>query len=91
MSIRSSSLIRIAKEFTCGIRGHWSIENCLHWVKDVVLKEDDSTIRLGNAPANLSILRAIALNILRRNGHTSITIAQRFLSNDIDKLLILVK
>ncbi|MEH2336949.1 hypothetical protein [Nostoc sp.] len=91
LSIISSSLIRIAKEFTCGIRGHWSIKNCLHWVKDVVLKEDDSTIRLGNAPANLSILRAIALNILRRNGHTSITIAQRFLSNDIDKLLILVK
>jgi hypothetical protein len=60
-------------------------------VKDVVLDEDDSTIRLGNAPANLSVIRAIALNILRRNGHTSITIAHRFLCNDIDKLLALVE
>ncbi|MCC5669553.1 hypothetical protein LC653_38475 [Nostoc sp. CHAB 5784] len=51
----------------------------------------DDTHTPGNAPANLSILRAIAINILRRNGHTSITIAQRFLSNDIDKLLTLVE
>ncbi|MBD2243566.1 transposase [Nostoc sp. FACHB-888] len=93
-----SSLICPAKEFALGIRGHWGIENCLHWVKDVVFKEDNSTIRMANAPANLSILRAIpsvsfanALNILRRNGHTSITIAQRFLSHDIDKLLALVE
>ncbi|WP_442949424.1 ISAs1 family transposase [Nostoc sp.] len=86
-----SSLIGTTQEFACSIRSHWSIENCLHWVKDVVPKEEDSTIRLGNAPANLSVLRAFALNILHRNGHTSITIAQRFLSNDIDKLLALVK
>jgi predicted transposase YbfD/YdcC len=86
-----STLMCKAQEFAFGIRGHWGIENCLHWVKDVVLKEDSSTIRLGNAPANLSIIRAIALNILRRNGHTSITIAQRFLSHDIDKLLHLVE
>lgn len=86
-----SSLICTAKEFAIGIRGHWGIENCLHWVKDAVFKEDNSTIRMGNAPANLSILRAIALNILRRNGHTSITIAQRFISHDIDKLLRLME
>ncbi|MBP5976888.1 ISAs1 family transposase [Brasilonema sp. CT11] len=55
-----SSLICTAKDFALGIRGHWSIENCLHWVKDVVLKEDSSTIRLGNAPANLSIIRALS-------------------------------
>lgn len=86
-----SSLIGTAQEFACGIRGHWGIENRLHWVKDVVLNEDDSTIRLGNAPANLSIIRAIALNILRRNGYLFITKAQRCLSNDIDKLLCLVE
>ena len=86
-----SSLKSTAPEFACGIRCHWRIENCLHWVKDVVLDEDDSTIRLGNAPANLSVIRAIALNILRRNGNTSITIAHRFLSNDIDKILALVE
>ncbi len=57
----------------------------------MVLNEDASTIRLGNAPANLSIIRAIALNILRRNGYPLITKAQIFISNDIDKLLYLVK
>ncbi|MDZ8258220.1 hypothetical protein [Nostoc sp. ChiQUE01b] len=45
---------------------------------------------MGNAPANLSVMRTIALNILRRNGYSSITQAQRFTSNDIDKLLSLV-
>ncbi|MEH1872830.1 hypothetical protein [Nostoc sp.] len=33
-----NSLIHPAREFACGIRGHWSIENRLHWIKDVVLK-----------------------------------------------------
>jgi hypothetical protein len=53
--------------------------------------EDDSKIRMGNAPANLSIVRAIAINLLRRAGYASITTAQRFLSHDLDKLLILVE
>ncbi|WP_414586789.1 transposase [Scytonema sp. PCC 10023] len=73
------------------MRTHWGIENRLHWVKDVVFEEDNSTIRKGNAPANLSVMRTIALNVLRRNGYSSITSAQRFISNDIDKLLSLVK
>lgn len=86
-----SSQIRTAREFAAGIREHWGIENRLHWVKDVVLKEDDSKIRMGNAPANLSIVRAIAINLLRRAGYASITTAQRFLSHDLDKLLVLVE
>nr|WP_315790071.1 ISAs1 family transposase [Fischerella sp. JS2] len=84
-------MICTAKEFALAVRSHWSIENSLHWVKDVVFKEDDSKIRMGHARANLSILRASAINILRRNGYTSITTAQRFLSNDIHKLLALVE
>ena len=86
-----SSLVRSATDFAKRIRGHWGIENRLHWVKDVIFDEDHSTICMGNAPANLSVVRTIALNILRRNGHASITIAQRFISNDIDKLLTLIE
>lgn len=86
-----SSLMNTAQKFAQEIRGHWGIENRLHWVKDVVFQEDNSKIRMGNAPANLSVIKAIALNILRRNGHASITTAQRFLSHDIDKLLALVE
>ncbi|BAY25137.1 transposase [Calothrix sp. NIES-2100] len=59
-------------------------------VKDVIFDEDHSTIRMGNAPGNLSVMRTIALNIRRRNGYFSITQAQRFISHDIDKLLSLV-
>ena len=86
-----SSLIQTAAEFAAGIRGHWGIENRLHWVKDVLFKEDDSRIRTGNAPANLSIVRSIAIDLIRRNGYDSITYYQRFLSHDIDKLLSLVE
>ncbi|MHC5724128.1 MAG: ISAs1 family transposase [Nostoc sp.] len=86
-----SSLVKSAVDFAKGIRGHWGIENRLHWVKDVIFNEDHSTIRKGNAPANLSVLRTFALNILRRNGYSSITLAQRFTSNDIDKLLSFVE
>jgi predicted transposase YbfD/YdcC len=86
-----SSLVKSAADFAKGIRGHWGIKNRLHWVKDVIFNEDHSTIRKGNAPANLSVLRTIALNILRRNGYSSITSAQRFTSNDIDKLLSFVE
>jgi predicted transposase YbfD/YdcC len=86
-----SSLVRSAVDFAQGIRGHWGIENRLHWVKDVVFNEDVSTIHMGNAPANLSVMRTIALNIIRRNGYSSITSAHRFMSNDIDKILTLVE
>jgi predicted transposase YbfD/YdcC len=47
------------------VREHWGIENRLHWVLDVVLEEDASRARKDNAPANLAILRRLALNVLR--------------------------
>jgi len=86
-----SSLTCSAVEFADGIRGHWGIENRLHWVKDRVFDEDRSRIRKGNASANRSIILALTMNILRRNGYSSITSAHRFISNDLDKLLLLVE
>ena len=47
------------------IRGHWSIENSNNYVRDVVLKEDYSSIRIN--PGIISRLRSFALNILREN------------------------
>jgi predicted transposase YbfD/YdcC len=47
------------------VREHWSIENRLHWALDVVLDEDRDRTRKDNAPANLAILRRLALNVLR--------------------------
>lgn len=50
-------------------RTHWSIENQLHWLLDVVLDEDRARNRKGNGPQNLAILRKLALNLLRSHPH----------------------
>jgi predicted transposase YbfD/YdcC len=47
------------------VRGHWGIENKLHWVLDMAFDEDRSRIRRGNAPDNFALLRKIALNLLK--------------------------
>jgi predicted transposase YbfD/YdcC len=47
------------------IRGHWGIENGLHWCLDVTFREDHSRIRVGHAAQNFSRVRRMALNLLR--------------------------
>jgi predicted transposase YbfD/YdcC/predicted DNA-binding protein (UPF0251 family) len=56
-----------AKEFAAAVRGHWSIENSLHWQLDVTFGEDQSRVRKGHADANFSILRRTALSLLKNN------------------------
>ena len=48
------------------MRGHWGIENHLHWQLDVSFREDGSRVRTGHAAANLSVIRRFALGLLRR-------------------------
>jgi hypothetical protein len=48
-------------------RGHWGIENQLHWVLDVVMNEDQARARKDHAPKNLALLRRLALNVVKRN------------------------
>ena len=55
-----------AAEFGRWVRGHWAIENGLHWVLDVVFREDRSRIRAENAGANLALIRRVAVSLLRR-------------------------
>ena len=50
------------------IRNHWRVENGLHWVLDVVFREDASRVRERNAARNLALLRKIALNLARADG-----------------------
>lgn len=56
-----------AGELAGYIRGHWGIENHLHWHLDVTFAEDACRCRLGHAPRNLSPLRKLALTLLRRD------------------------
>lgn len=62
-----SSLKADVEKFARAVRGHWSLENQLHWVLDVVFGEDQSRARTGNAAENLAQTRRLAVNILRRD------------------------
>jgi predicted transposase YbfD/YdcC len=61
-----SSLGPQVKAFAAAVRGHWGIENQLHWVLDVAFREDASRVRKGHAPENLGLVRRIALSLLKR-------------------------
>ncbi len=58
-------------------RGHWQIENGLHYVRDVTLGEDACQVRSDRAPANLAACRNAALNLLRLAGITNVAAALR--------------
>lgn len=54
-----------AKEFAQLIRGHWQIENGLHWILDVAFREDESRTRDANAGSNWAMLRRVAVSLLK--------------------------
>ena len=60
-----TTLISIEK-FSKSVRGHWGIENSLHWTLDVAFDEDRSTRKKGNSPANSTVLKHITLNLLKK-------------------------
>jgi predicted transposase YbfD/YdcC len=57
-----------AAELGRAVRGHWAIENSLHWVLDVVFREDKARSRTGHGPANMAVVRHFAFNLLRAAG-----------------------
>lgn len=61
-----SSLDKDAQKVASAIRGHWQIENSLHWILDVTFDEDRCRVRKDNAPANMAILRHIVLNMIKQ-------------------------
>ena len=71
-------------------RGHWAIENRLHWVKDVVLKEDASRVRAGQSPFMLAMLRNALVTCLRAAGFDSITQGRRHLALTLNEAIACV-
>jgi predicted transposase YbfD/YdcC len=59
------------------VQGHWGIENKLHWVRDVVYDEDRPSVRTGQAPRVMAILRSTAISVLRLTGASSIAAGTR--------------
>lgn len=66
-------------------RGHWGIENGLHWVLDVAFDEDRSRIRSGNAPQNMAVLRHMALNLLKKERSIKVGIKIKRLKCALDE------
>jgi len=81
-----SALSLDAAGFAQRLREPWHLEKRLHWVKDVVLKEDQAHLGDGHALTNFAIVRTIALNLLRQHGFDSITQGLRRMAHSIPGL-----
>ena len=66
-----------AATFARAVRGHWGIENGLHWVLDMAFREDECRVRKDHAPENLATLRHLALNLLRQERSAKVGVKAR--------------
>lgn len=82
-----TSWMQQADALQARIRAHWGIENPLHWVKDVVLGEDNSSIATRPAATLMAMIRNLVITVFRRAGHASITAAIDRFGNDLNQLL----
>ncbi|WNV82148.1 ISAs1 family transposase [Umezawaea sp. Da 62-37] len=72
------------------IRGHWHVENKLHWVRDVTMGEDASRARTGGGPRMMASLRNLAISLLRLTGHTNIAKAVRHMGRRPERAIKLI-
>jgi len=83
-----SSLRRSIKRFARSVRGHWSIENTLHWCLDMTFREDESRVRSRRLADNLSWLRRLALSLLKQHPlNQSIAMKRRIAGWNADFLM----
>lgn len=72
------------------VRGHWGIENRLHWIRDVAFDEDRSHVRSGATPQVMAAIRNLAISLLRWIGETNIAAATRRLAAQPENALHLI-
>ncbi|MGH3832559.1 MAG: ISAs1 family transposase, partial [Pseudonocardiaceae bacterium] len=91
LCITSLSAREAAPEHLAGyIRGHWAIENKIHWVRDVTYREDASRVRTAARPRIMVTLRNLAIGLIRQAGHTKIAATIRKIKNDPHLLLTIL-
>lgn len=79
-----------ANELLQANRGHWGIENKLHYVRDVTFGEDTCRMRTGEGPQNLATIRNAGITLLRAAGHNAIASALRTLATKPAEMLKLL-
>jgi predicted transposase YbfD/YdcC len=72
-----SSLDGNARTFGRAVRGHWGIENSVHWLLDLVFREDECRVSVGKGAENLAVLRHIALNLLQQDRSSKQSLKQK--------------
>ena len=78
------------KVYAKGMREHWWIENKVHWVKDVTLREDNSLVKDKRLTENLSLIRMIVMNLYRVKNYMSIKYAIEKYTNKLDECNIFI-
>jgi predicted transposase YbfD/YdcC len=86
-----TSLTWLATQLGPIIRGHWAIENSLHWVMDMIFRDDECRVRTDNAPANFTTLKHMAHNLIRKApGKDSLPVRRKVAAWDDDFLVSLI-
>ena len=78
-----------ANQALAAVRGHWQIENKLHWTLDVAFREDDCRVRSENAAENFAVIRHAALNLLRNVKGSKVGIKNRRLEAGWDEAFLM--
>ena len=87
-----TSLVMMAHLLGPVIRSHWAIENSLHWVMDMVFRDDECRVRTNHAPANFTTIKHMAHNLLRRPvGKASFRLRRKIAGWDDEFLASLVR
>ena len=86
-----TSLVMLANQLGPIVRSHWAVENSLHWVMDMVFRDDECRVRTNHAPANFTTLKHMAHNLIRRApGKDSLRLRRKVAAWDDDFLASLV-